>query len=542
MPKFIVFLIILSFFATASTCRTRDAAFVTVALSEKFSAFDTLTSTSSDVAAERVRNLMFNSLVKKDENFDYVGELAREISSSDDGLTITFVLHNEVKFHNGKEFTSADVKYTFDELFKSNGFKSGAFFDTVPDTTAAPTPAAGDNSNTAGKPAQEAKTRREPHITSLETPDPKTVVFKVARPALRNQLLSNLVAIPIIPEGTAAEQKDKPVGSGPFKFVAFDGSQNIVELEANKEYWDGPPTIAKLRVKTVTDANSLQAELQTGGVDIAPLPSNLPPDILKAMGSNPNLSVDQFDGSNIQYLVFNTQSPPLDNVKVRQAIGYAIDREKIVSDLLFNQAKVAHSILPPQSWAYSPGTQYTYDPARSRQLLADAGYKNEPVVFKYGSGSAAVNQYAQVIQSSLSDVGINVQIETLEVNTIRQQLAQGQFQMFTGIWVGGNQDPIFLRDLFASSKIPGGSVSCCNRSRYKNPDVDRYVEDAINALDREMAKDLYMRTWAAVSNDVPLLPLWYPANMVVSNKRIGNIKVSPSGDWSFIKNITVAPQ
>ncbi len=541
---------IVSFFATASTCRQRDTEFVTVALSEKFSAFDTLTSTSSDVAAERVRNLMFNALVKKDENFDYVGELAKEIRSSEDGLTITFILQDGVKFHNGKEFTSADVKYTFDELFKSNGFKAGAFFDTIPETTAVggSTPSgSGDTSNSAAKrdvtntadKSGELKTKRVPHITALETPDAKTVIFKVARPALRNQLLSNLVAIPIIPEGTVAQQKDQPVGSGPFRFVAFDGSQNIVELAANEEYWDGPPKIAKLKVKTVTDANSLQAELQTGGVDLAPLPSNLPPDTLKAMDSNASLNVDQFDGSNIQYLVFNTQSAPLDNVKVRQAIGYAIDREKIVSELLFNQAKVAHSILPPQSWAYSPGTQYNFDPARAKQLLAEAGYKNEPVVFKYGSGSAAVNQYSQVIQSALSDVGINVQIETLEVNTIRQQLAQGQFQMFTGIWVGGNQDPIFLRDLFSSTKIPGGSVSCCNRSRYINPAVDRYLEDAVNALDRNAAKDLYERAWAAISNDLPLLPLWYPANMVISNKRIGNIKVSPSGDWSFIKDITV---
>ncbi len=509
---------------------------MTVALSEKFSAFDTLTSTSSDVAAERVRNLMFNTLVKKDENFDYVGELASEIRSSEDGMTVTFILREDVKFHNGNEFTSADVKYTFDELFKSNGFKSGAFFDTVPESPSS-APAVQSTDNT--KKAAEVKTKRVPHIVSLETPDPKTVVFRVARPALRNQLLSNLVAIPIIPEGTVAQQKDQPVGSGPFKFVSFDGMQNVVELEANEEYWDGPPNILKLRVKTVTDANSLQAELQTGGVDIAPLPSNLPPDTLKSMESNSALNVDKFDGSNIQYLVFNTQSEPLNNVKIRQAIGYAIDREKIVSELLFNQAKVAHSILPPQSWAYSSGTQYTYDPARAKELLAEAGYKNEPVVFKYGSGSAAVNQYSQVIQSALSDIGLNVQIETLEVNTIRQQLAQGQFMMFTGIWVGGNQDPIFLRDLFSSTKIPGGSVSCCNRSRYVNPNVDKNVEEAVNALDRELAKDLYMRTWAAISNDLPLLPLWYPANMVVSNKRIGNIKVSPSGDWSFIKNVTV---
>lgn len=537
-------------FASAFSCRTQNSEYVTVALPEKFSAFDTLTSSAApDASAERVRNLMFNALVKKDANFDYVGELANEIVTSPDGMTITFKLRDGVKFHNGKEFTSADVKYTFDEMFKSNGFKSAAFFDSVPITDnataapkppAAPSPSPTGNGNNSPKPPEEVKTKKVAHISSIETPDAKTIIFKVTRPALRNQLLSNLVAIPIIPEGSVAQQKDHPVGSGPFKFVSFDASQNIVELAANPDYWDGPAKIQKLRVKTVTDANSLQAELQTGGVDIAPNPTNLPPDTLKSLANNPNLKVEQSDGSNIQYLVFNASSPPLNNPKIRQAIGYAIDRQKIVTELLFDQAKVANSILPPQSWAYADGVVYKYDPEKAKQLLKEAGYKNEPINFKYGSGNLAVNQYSQVIQSALADVGLNVQIETLEINTIRQQLAQGQFQMYTGIWVGGNQDPIFLRDLFSSTKIPGGTVSCCNRSRYINAEVDKDVEEAINTTDRGQAKALYGKTWQIVSADLPLLPLWYPASMVVTTKRIGNVKMGPSGDWSFIKDVTVA--
>ena len=537
------------------SCRRNSSEFVTVALPEKFTTFDTLTTTASDAAAERIRNIIFNTLVRKDEHFNYVGELAKDIKVSEDGKTITFTLRDNVKFHNGKEFTSADVKYTFDELFRANGYKAGAFFDTEPVANPATTKStAADQSNTntnangSAKPESTPQTQRVAHITSIETPDPKTVVFTVTRPALANQLLSNLVAVPIVEQGTIDQLKDEPIGTGPYKFVSFDSSQNIVELTANPDYWEGAPKVAKLRLKTVTDANSLQAELQTGGVDIAPNPSNLPPDSIKALGASANLKVEQTDGSNIQYLVFDVaptvldKPNPLSNVKVRQAIGYAIDRNKIVTDLLFNQAKTADSILPEQSWAFVPGTQYKYDPAKAKQLLQEAGYKGEPIVFKYSSGNSYVNQYAQVIQGSLADVGLNVQIETLEVNTIRTQLAQGQYQMYTGIWIGGNQDPIFLRDLFASSKIPGVSgATCCNRSRYSNPDVDRLVEQAIDitATDRDKAKQLYGQTWQIVSNDLPLLPLWYPANIVIANKRIGNIKISPSGDYSFVKDITL---
>lgn len=497
-----------------TSCRRTTAEYVTVALPESFSTFDTLTSTASDSAAERVRNLMFNSLVRKNENFEYIGELASEIKVSEDGKTITLVLRDGVKFHNGKDFTSADVKYTFDKLFESKGYKSGAFFDTVD-----------------GK--------QVPHISSLEEPDPKTVIFVVGRPALKNQLLSNLVAIPIIPEGTADQQKTSPIGSGPFKFVKFDQSQNTVEFESFAQYWEGTPKFAKLRVKTVTDASALQAELQTGGVDIAPAPSNMPPDTLKLLNGIGNLKVEQFDGSNIQYVGFNTTSAPLNNPKIRQAVGYAIDREKLIRELLSGQAKIAHSILPTGSWAYSTGTQYNFDPDKSKQLLKEAGYKNEPIKFKYSSGNAAFNSYAQAIQNSLTAVGLNVQIETLDPGTLRTQLGQGQFQMNTAIWIGGNQDPIFLKDLFVTGRIPGPGVTCCNRWRFSNPEVDKLLEDAINEIDREKAKEMYVNAWGMISEELPLLPLWYPANMVVANKRIGNIKMNPSGDWTFIKDITV---
>lgn len=534
---------------TSISCRRANTEFVTVALPDKLSTLDTLTTTGNDSAAERVRNLMFNSMVKKDANFDYVGELASNISISEDGVTLTFTLRDNVKFHNGKDFTSADVKYTFDKLIESKSFKAGAFFDTVPDVppSSSPIPESPATSgatpaNTNAAPPAKVKTKQVPHIVSLETPDPKTVIFKVSRPALANQLLSNLVAIPIIPDGTFDQQKNQPVGSGPFKFVSFDASQNFVELAGFPDYWDGPTKIAKLRVKTVTDASAMQAELQTGGVDIAPLPSNLPPDSLRSLGELANLKVEQFDGSNIQYLGLNAQSPPLDNVKVRQAIGHAIDREKIIKELLLGQAKIASSILPTGSWAYSPGTQYNFDPEKSRQLLKEAGYKNEPLKFKYSTGNAAYNQYAQAIQNSLIDIGLNVQIETVAPDTLRDQLAKGQFQLNTGVWIGGNQDPIFFKDLFTTGRIPNpaDNVFCCNRARYSSPEVDKIIDEAINSTDRVKAKDLYIKAWDSISSDLPLFPLWYPANMVVANRRIGNIKIGPSGDWSFIKDITVS--
>jgi peptide/nickel transport system substrate-binding protein len=514
-PIFLL-LVIISVFISGFSCRTRDTGTVTIAQEFKFSGLDTLSTTTPDSAADRIRNLIFNSLVKKNEKFEYVGELAKEIKIGEDNLTVTFIMQDTVRFQNGKTFTSADAKYTLDALFQANGYKGASFFDTV-------------------------NGQREPHITSIETPDAKTLVIKVRRPALVNQLLSNLVAIPIIPEGTIEQQKTQPVGTGAFKFVKFDQMNNQVELEANSFYWEGAPKITKLVVKTVTDANSLQAELQSGRVDVAPNTTNFSADTYASLGKNPTLQVVQSNGSNVRYIGFNLQNKPVDSVKLRQAIAYSIDREKIIKELLSGQARVANSILPEDSWAYSTGTQYTFNPEKAKQLIQESGYKGEKINFKISAGNTAISQYAQVILESLKAVGINAEIENVENNTLLEQFKLGQFQMTTSQWIGGNQDPIFLRDLFASGESPDKKAGGRNRSRYSNAEFDKLISQAVDTVDKAKAKELYTKAQDIVSNDLPLFPLWYPSNMVVANKRIANIKINPSGDWSFVKDLTITP-
>jgi peptide/nickel transport system substrate-binding protein len=351
--------------------------------------------------------------------------------------------------------------------------------------------------------------------------------------------LADLVAIPMIPEGTIEQQKTSPVGTGPFKFVSFDQVNNFVQLAANADYFEGSPKIPLLNLKTVTDASALQAEMQTGRVDIAPNPTNISADTYKSMQVNSNLQVVQSDGSNIRYIGFNVTSKPLDNVKLRQAIAYAIDREKIVKDLLGGQGRVANSILPIESWAFAENVKYNYDPVKAGQLLKESGYKGELIKLTIPSGSQAVSQYASVIQNSLKEVGITIELEQLESKTLLEQLGKGQFQMNTSQWAGGNQDPIFLRDLFASSETPENKKGGRNRSRYSNPEFDKVVQDAVDSKDRVKAKELYIKAQDIIARDLPYITLWYPSNMVIATKRIGNIKINASGDWSFVKDVTV---
>jgi len=163
----------------------------------------------------------------------------------------------------------------------------------------------------------------------------------------------------------------------------------------------------------------------------------------------------------------------------------------------------------------------------------------KPVVFKISGSSVAAKNYAGVIQNYLKNVGVPVSIETAELNTLFDELRRGNFQIFYGQWVGGNQDPIFFKDLFATSEIPTETRASRNRSRYSNKELDALIDEAVNTFDREKAKVLYARIQDIVTRDVPVFPLWYQANIVIAQKSVGNIKVDASGDWGFIKNVTV---
>ena len=515
-------LLLLTAILLPSACKRSQSNVFVIALSDNIKTIDPIGSPSVDAASERVRTLMFNSLVRKDEKFDYVPELATNIARSDDGLVFTFTLRDGVTFHDGRAFTSADAKYTLDTVLASTFAKAASFFEG----------------------AGAAKTA---YVKSVEAPDAHTLVIRLNKQW--TGLLPNLVPIAMIPKDSYESQKTHPLGTGPFKFKSYDQVQQVVDLEANQAYWDGVPKIPALRVRVISESNAMQAELQSGRVDIAPLATSLSPDAIKSLGQNASLAVQQFEGSNLNLLTFNTTEAPLNNVKVRQAIAYAIDRESIIRDLVLNQGAIAHSILPEASWAYAKPQTYQFDPNKAKQLLDEAGFRDpdgdgpqmrwaKPLLFRISGSSAAARQYAGVIQNYLKNVGVPVSIETSEFNTMRQLVQNGQFQVNYSQWVGGNQDPIFYHDLFATSEIATPTRGL-NRSRYSNPELDKILDEAANIYDHTKAAPLYAKAQEIIGRDVPVFPLWYQANMVIAKKSVGNIHVDASGDWGFVKDLTI---
>src|SRR2546423_7602148 len=206
---------------SGSSCRRNRSNGFVIALSDNVKTIDPIGSPSVDAASERVRALMFNSLVKKDEKFDYVPELASNIQRSDDGLTFTFTLRDGVTFHDGRPFTSVDAKYTLDTVLGNSFAKSASFFEGV-----------GAN--------------RTAYIKGIEAPDAHTLVIQLNKQW--TGLLPNLVPIAMIPKDSYESQKTHPLGTGPFKFKSYDSSQQVLDLEANSSYYDGPPHIPAVRV------------------------------------------------------------------------------------------------------------------------------------------------------------------------------------------------------------------------------------------------------------------------------------------------------
>ena len=517
--KLILLIFLVALLLITNGCRPRRINSFVIALGDNIRTIDPIGSPSVDAASERVRTLIFNSLVKKNEKFDYTGELASDIKRSDDGLAYTFTLHDGVKFQDGRDMSSADVKYTLDLVFSSNFAKSASFYDAD----------------------------KHSYIKSVEAPDARTVVVTLTKPWIG--LLSNLVPVAIIPKDSYESQKTHPLGTGPFKFVSYDNAQQVVDLDRFPQYWEGAPKLETVRVRVISDMNALQAELQSGRVDIAPMPTSLSPDAVKRLEQDPNLQVKTFTGSNVFLLTINTSAPPLDNVKVRQAIAYAIDRETMIRTLLQGLGKPAHSIIPEESWAYSTGQTYSYDPAHAKKLLDEAGFPDpdgdgprmrfdKPVIYKLSGSSIAGRQYAGVIQNYLKEVGIPVEIQTPEQNTFFDELKRGNFQISYSQWVGGNQDPIFYKDLFATSEIPTETRPSRNRSRYSNKELDALLDEAVNTFDRQKGLELYKKIQDIVSRDVPVIPLWYGSNVVIAKKNVQNIHVNASGDWGFVKDLS----
>ncbi len=459
-----------------------------------------------DAQSERIDDLLFDDLLTRDEHLNVRPGLA-ERWEIPDPRTYVFHLHHGVKFHDGRPLTSRDVKWTLDSLLE------GKILST--------------------------KSTAYRFVDRIDAPDDYTVVFHLKEPFAT--LLWNLSdgAIGIVPYGAGDEISRKPIGSGPFRFVSTEQDKEVI-IERNDQYWGQKARLKRVRFMVVPDTTTRALELRKGSADIAI--NALTPDMVLTLERDPNLEVLRAPGTVLSYMAFNLRDPILKDVRVRQALAYAIDRRPMLEYLGRGFARPASSILPPESWAYDGDVpHYDHNPERARQLLEQAGYAAVNGVRFHltmkSSTEESTRLMAAVLQQQLREAEIALDIRTFEFATFFSDVTRGAFQFYSLRWIGGNEDPDIFEYVFHSAKFPPHGA---NRGFYSNPRVDALIDQARSELDQNKRKQLYAEIQRILAEELPYINLWYQDNVLVHSKRVRNLSLNPSGNYDFLKTAELA--
>ncbi len=459
-----------------------------------------------DAQSERIDELLFDALLRRDQHFDLHPWLA-ERWETPDRLTYVFHLRRGVHFHDGRPLTARDVKWTFDSMLQGR--------------------------------IRTAKAATYRYVLAIETRGDFTVVFHLKQPFA--SLLWNLsdAAIGIVPYGSGAEMASRPVGSGPFRLVRAEADREVV-IERNPLYWGVQPKLARVRFAIVPDTTTRALELRNGSADA--LINALTSDMVVAMRQAKGVQVMTAPGTICAYIALNLRDPVLKDVRVRQALAYAIDRRPMIHYLWRDLAQPASGVLPPQSWAYNDEVQkYDFDPDRARRLLDEAGYPLRGGARFHLTMKSSTEEntrlMAAVLQQQLRAVGIALDIRTFEFATFFGDITRGAFQIYSLRWIGGNEDPDILDYVFHSDRFPPNGA---NRSFYSNPQVDRLLDQARQESDQSARKALYAEIQRILARELPYINLWYVDNVLVHSPRVVNLQLNPSGNYDFLRTAELA--
>lgn len=481
----------------------------------------------TDAQSEYLDGIIFNSLVTRDNQMNIVPDLA-ESWEQPDPLTYVFHLQTGVQFQDGRPFTSADVKYTFDSIL------SGA--------------------------VKTAKRGTYLMIQSIETPDDATVVFHLREPYA--SFLWNLApvaqGIGIVPNGSGMELSQHPIGTGPFRFVSMSQDDDVL-LERNPNYFKDAPApdpgsqnaapaspagnIQRVRFKVVPDAIVRALELRKGTSDIAEI-NSLTSDTVAALAKERNIVLDEKPGTSLAYVAMNFDDPILAHREVRQALAYATDRGSLIRYLLRDQAHPAQTLLPPGNWAFDPNVrQYDYDPSQAERLLDEAGFPRRADGVRFHlelktTTEESTRLEGEVLADQWKKIGVVLQTRPLETATFLADIGRGSFQLYTLRWIGSNNDPDIFEYLFNSKSIPPDGA---NRGHYRNPALDALLDQQRVEPDREKRKAILSRIQKVVAEDEPYITLWFYDSVCVHRDRLTNIVVPPVGGFEFLTQAQLQP-
>ncbi len=460
----------------------------------------------SDDTSQKIGQLIFSSLMTLDDHLRIVPQLAERIDNPDP-RTYVITLRQGVLFHDRHELTSADVVYTFRSLL-APGFISplkGAYR----------------------------------MVSSIDARDRYSVVFSLKEPF--GSFMANLIIPPIVPDGAGPLFRQHPIGTGPYKFVRYAVDDRL-ELTAFDGYYGGRPRNDGIVIRIIPDDIMRGLELRKGTMDLDV--NDIAPDIVYQLAREPQLQASKSPGVDYQYIGVNLRDQVLRDVRVRQALAYAIDYDAIVLYLRRGFAVPAVGIMPPVSWAFEPDVPtFRYDPARAKGLLDAAGHPDPD-----GDGPATrftltmkvsnieFNRLqSAVIQQNFRAIGVGLDIRMYEFATLYADVLKGNFQLFTLQWTGGYAaDPDILRRVFHSQQTPPFGF---NRGYFSDPQVDRLLDEAAVSGDDGERKRLFAEIQKLVAAQVPYISLWNKTNFAVAQRNLTGVHLSPAADLLFLKDV-----
>lgn len=433
---------------------------------------DPYLSAASDTDA--VMNNVFEGLMRFDENGEILPQLATSYTISDDSLTYTFDIRTDVTFHNGDPMTIEDVLYSYKTLAGLNG--------------------------------GEILSSKFKLVKAIEKVDEDTLTFTLSEPS--SAFLSTLVE-PVVP-ADYRQQSSSPVGTGPFTFKSYVPGQKIV-LDRNDTYYDTNrmAKIDQIEFRIMTDENSILMALKSGDLDIAQVLSMSVPALEK------DFNITSFPQNMVQIFALNLDKKPFDDVRVRQAINYAIDKDLIIEGVVGGYGtKLYTNASPVMSFWYNDLSQnepYPYNVEKAKALLAEAGYKDGfETTIKVPSNYQTHVDTAQVLADMLSQVGITLNIELIEWG-----------QWLETVYTGGNYDTTLVG---LSGKLEPHEVFLRYESTYpknfyhlRSPEYDAILEQAITETDAPKRADLYKQAQQFLADEAVAVYIMDP-HLILASK------------------------
>lgn len=515
-------LLVCMFFASCTLKPNKTQQPLTLQLSAEPSTLNPLLYT--DAASSQVVGLVFSGLLKVSTNMQLIPDLAESYQVNKDQTIYTFKLRDNLFFHDGHPLSSKDVKFTFDLLLdsKTNTVRRSNYIIN-------------------GKKVI-FKQLDDRHIQAILPQPFAPFLYHMTMGILPKHLLEN------VDINTAAFNR-QPIGSGPFKFEQWLSAQ-FVQLKRHERYYADTPKLKEIVLKIIPDNNTALVSLEKGEIDTATL---LGKDYQRYQ-NHPDFNIYRYDDLLYTYLGFNLKNSHFSQLKVRQAVAYAIDKQAIVKGVLKGFGSPAELPASPVSWAY-PDIKtpfYHYDPQKSMSLLLECGYqKNQQGYFEKdqkelsftlitNKGNKDREKVAQLLQQFLKNVGIKMDIRLLEWSSfIKIVNDPSQNKKFDAVILGWSLglDPDSY-NIWHSSQFPKGF----NFIAYNNKQVDQLLVQGRLQNNKQVRKEIYQKIYRIIGAEIPYIFLYYPETLTGIQDRVkGLSSASPVGLFNPIENVFITP-